>query len=699
MNAHSGPLTLPTAIDLAREPAFRLGTLEVRPATREAFAPTRRDVLEPRVMQVLVVLAQAGGAVVSRDALVDRCWGGRIVGDDAVNRCVQRLRRLGREAGHAFEIETIARVGYRLEASDAEPEKLVGRRRRTRGAWIASAVLLMGALAGGLAWWFQERPLVANQAQPLVATPALELAPAVSPNGATLAYVTTDGERLRIRLRGVDGGDPVAVASAPGRDDLSPAWSPTGDRIAFVAAERGRPCRILVMRPPQDRPREVGACRTVGFTRLAWARSGDALYFSDQSDGAGPHRIVRLDLASGAQADVTRPPPGWGDYQGAPSADSRWLAIGRRRNFDLMTMVVRDLRSGRERVIAEDAAGFAWSMDGRTLFVSRNTAGSGYGVWAYAPASGRGRLLLPSAEPVGRLAAAPSWLAYETHTARTNPVMAPAVGETAYRNLDPAKGETSGLSYRGDGVLAVSSNRSGRAEVWLIEPGGTARILTSARGQSAYSPRWSPDGRRLAVPILADNRFWVHIYSAEGGLLAKVPAPSEDIDDPAWSADGRAVLIPARDARGWRVWRHVLDGRATFAPLGYPGWRFIHQSGGDLFAEQEGTGAIWRLTGQPREVVAARQRRAVVAAGQRAAGGAWTVRNGRVIYLDARDDAHARVVAAPVAGGRTTILADAPSVVTSSDVDIDPRSDRPVYIARVGEDYDIGRLNLARASR
>jgi TolB-like protein len=101
------------AMDLAREADFRLGPLLVRPSRREAGEGQARQLLEPRVMQVLVALSRQPDEVVSRDELVAVCWAGRIVGDDAINNCVAKVRRLG-EASGAFAIETIPRVGYRL---------------------------------------------------------------------------------------------------------------------------------------------------------------------------------------------------------------------------------------------------------------------------------------------------------------------------------------------------------------------------------------------------------------------------------------------------------------------------------------------------------------------------------------------------------------------------------------------------------
>src|SRR6516225_353009 len=98
-------------IDLAREPAFDLGAARVRPAYREVVVGAVSASLQPRVMQVLVCLAQAGGEPVSREVLAQRCWGGVAVGEDALNRCIQHLRRLSQEqAGDGFVIETIPRV-------------------------------------------------------------------------------------------------------------------------------------------------------------------------------------------------------------------------------------------------------------------------------------------------------------------------------------------------------------------------------------------------------------------------------------------------------------------------------------------------------------------------------------------------------------------------------------------------------------
>lgn len=103
-------------VDLAREPDFELGVLRVRPSVRQVEFFGRAETLEPRILQVLVALARRRGEVISREELIETCWNGVVVGEDSLNRCIYRLRKLGELSG-AFEVETIAKVGYRLHAA------------------------------------------------------------------------------------------------------------------------------------------------------------------------------------------------------------------------------------------------------------------------------------------------------------------------------------------------------------------------------------------------------------------------------------------------------------------------------------------------------------------------------------------------------------------------------------------------------
>lgn len=142
----------PLQINLAREPDFALGGAAVQPSSREIVFNGARETVEPRVMQVLVALARRRGEVVSRDELTRQCWEGRVVGEDAINRCLAKVRRIT-ERMQGVTLETIPRVGYRL--ADAPVPQASPLRRSRRPVVLAATGLgaLIAALGLGMAQW------------------------------------------------------------------------------------------------------------------------------------------------------------------------------------------------------------------------------------------------------------------------------------------------------------------------------------------------------------------------------------------------------------------------------------------------------------------------------------------------------------------------------------------------------------------
>ncbi|MGN3973455.1 winged helix-turn-helix domain-containing protein [Tsuneonella sp. SYSU-LHT278] len=131
--------------------SFRLGAVRVEPGTRRILHGNEELLLEPRVMRVLVALAQANGEVVGHDTLIRRCWDGQVVGDNAIQRAVSKVRQAGIGFGSgAFDVQTVRGVGYRLrsaEHGDRPDERRLQPRfdRRIAVAAVAGAVLAGGA--------------------------------------------------------------------------------------------------------------------------------------------------------------------------------------------------------------------------------------------------------------------------------------------------------------------------------------------------------------------------------------------------------------------------------------------------------------------------------------------------------------------------------------------------------------------------
>lgn len=145
-------------IALAYRADFELADATVRPSIRTVEGPTCSVTLEPKVMRVLIAFAESGDAVLTRDDLVRDCWGGRVVGDDAVNRAVTVLRRAVRDSGADFRIETIPRIGFRLvRGRDQEDENgpnkaLSSRSRLSRRVMISTLAAGVTAVSVGAFW-------------------------------------------------------------------------------------------------------------------------------------------------------------------------------------------------------------------------------------------------------------------------------------------------------------------------------------------------------------------------------------------------------------------------------------------------------------------------------------------------------------------------------------------------------------------
>ena len=137
--------------DLVGLADFELGNLTLSPSRRVVEGGDRSSAVEPRVMQVLVLLAREKGKVVTRQHLFDEIWGGVPVGDDSLNRAVAGARRALELDPDNLNLETIPRTGYQLNVKcDGQLGTLTTRRGMVLGGGAALAVAVG---AGGLALW------------------------------------------------------------------------------------------------------------------------------------------------------------------------------------------------------------------------------------------------------------------------------------------------------------------------------------------------------------------------------------------------------------------------------------------------------------------------------------------------------------------------------------------------------------------
>ena len=133
---------------------FAIGGFRVDPARNVVAGPDGEAPIEPKIMDVLCLLAAHQNEVLSRETIIDSVWGRAFGADESLTRAVSRLRKLfGDTRSPAQVIETISKRGYRLIApvSFASPITADGPatpKRAGRRWWLLLAPILLALAAG-----------------------------------------------------------------------------------------------------------------------------------------------------------------------------------------------------------------------------------------------------------------------------------------------------------------------------------------------------------------------------------------------------------------------------------------------------------------------------------------------------------------------------------------------------------------------
>lgn len=144
---------------------LQVGEWLADPGTNELRRGTRTVRIEPKSMDVLMLLARSAGRVVTRDELFAAAWPGAVVGDEALTQSINKLRRaLGDDSRSPAYIETISKRGYRLVAPVGAPGGARSRRHRA-GKGVAVGLSILAIAVG--AWWWMDEP---RQAAPVTDT-------------------------------------------------------------------------------------------------------------------------------------------------------------------------------------------------------------------------------------------------------------------------------------------------------------------------------------------------------------------------------------------------------------------------------------------------------------------------------------------------------------------------------------------------
>jgi eukaryotic-like serine/threonine-protein kinase len=109
--------------DFTDRSQFRIGDLLVIPGRLIVVRDGQEIKLEPRWMEVLVMLAEHAGETLSTERLLIEVWGSTVYGDSPVSKTISYIRKsISDDSRKPRYVETVSKVGYRLIAPVSLPE-------------------------------------------------------------------------------------------------------------------------------------------------------------------------------------------------------------------------------------------------------------------------------------------------------------------------------------------------------------------------------------------------------------------------------------------------------------------------------------------------------------------------------------------------------------------------------------------------
>ena len=586
------PPSLPLPAD-----RLRVGECTVEITLREVRAPGARRArrITPKSMGVLLALADAGGRVVSRDALLALVWPDTLPGDDVLTQAITQLRKaFAEERGNPRYIETIAKTGYRLLAplewinedappATAYPQTDIGAgdasaeadarngavraplppalpvppaimppapSRRAHWPAFVGAGASAAALVGLLLLWSTSRdvappgpadaPAAASRLPAyrlITSRPGQETAPSLSPDGALVAYVARPAGQpgAAVMVQTTDPSPPRQLTRpVAGADDREPTWSPDGREIAFIRVRQGRDCAVMLVPANGGTERIIGHCDHRAPPSFDWTHDGRGLVFDSRGTLGDNIGLRVLDLGSGRWRRVEYTAKA-GDIDSRPrySPDGRWIVFVRNAPLgDFWRVPSGGGTAARLSSLRADISGWDWMPDGQGIVFSR-WGDSESRLYRLDLASGR------------------------TLDLGVDDGVQPALAANA-----PSLAFSQQRHYFG--IYRFGLGADGRAER-LFPSSGRDRL-----------PAIAPDGRQLVFASDRSGQFglwWADLQKPDSLQLIEGVLP-ESRHLPEWSPDSRKLLVVGADRSGAQGIHEVIpsSGRVMrlAAPAGEP---------------------------------------------------------------------------------------------------------------------------------
>jgi eukaryotic-like serine/threonine-protein kinase len=593
--------------------------------------------------------------------------------EEIINRCLEKDRDLRYQS--AADLRTdLQRLKRDAESGRiaAQPvragENIAPTRRRTFDALAASMLVIAVA---ALTWWISRRGTTQNALSPMTITPFTSYqgeisGPRFSPDGSRIAFLWDRGEEkgFDVYVKLIGETTPLRLTNA--RSDIfGLTWSPDGHRVAVLRPGGASGVfAVSALGGPERRLAEV-QFPSVG---LDWSPDGKWLAFPDKNSVGGSSSIFLFSLDTGQRRQLTTPASPFSDNLPVFSPDSRLIAFERLHSGLSGDVFVVPVQGGEPKKITflnANFEGIDWTPDGKQLIIGALSQ-EGTGLWRVALAGA-------NAERLTQLGSgAMSWpsvsrqsdrLAFVQHVENSN-IWEFRLTSPRQVNGRPAKlisstRNESGMQYSPDGKrIVLVSNRTGTAQIWTCtQDGSNLAQLTFLKANDVGTPRWSPDGRRIAFDSSAASGIYgVYLISADGGTPQPLVVDSFNNSQPSFSHDGHWVYFTSNRERTNQIWKVAASGGQPMNVTSHDGRLPLETSDGKFLYYLRGFGqtqGLWRMQVNNREEAR------VLDQGLRTRGMSdffWTVSDVGIYFIDDTSPLPNLKFLDPATGHTTTVV-------------------------------------------
>lgn len=579
---------------------IRFGTFEVDLRSGEVRKEGLKLRLTGQAFQVLAILLENPGELVTREELQKRLWSSDTFVDfeHGLNNAINRIRdALGDSIGNPRFVETLPRRGYRFigkversvqpvveaaveQLATGEPYHSSDSRRlwwKVAAVFVTLSILFVGARVIYRRSDPQPQELASLTAVPFTAMPGQETAAAFSPDGSRIAFAwngdpAAGSKGFDLYVKAIGSETLLRLTRHPS-EWINSAWSPDGTQIAFHRIA-GTDTGIYVVPALGGPERKLHSTRMPGtwgaMSMISWSPDGRWIAFNEVT--RDEHAL--MSLLSTEELETDRPLNGANCLeQGQPafSHGGEYLAYWCFRTEGDAGLYSLPLPDGKPKMIGPLRAwpqGLAWSADDERLIYSHwnrssTSSMSSYQLSEVTVATGSGKRLalegsaqLPTVSPKG------DKLAYSSVSLSSNIWRRDLLHPDAQAvEPIPSSRRQSDAQYSPDGKRIVfSSIRSGWQGVWISSDDGSNLVQLSNPNYASGSPQWSPDGSRIAFDSLPHDRWEIYVADVAERKPRKLITNISGVIRPHWSRDGKWIYFASNDPGSRGVYRCPASG-------------------------------------------------------------------------------------------------------------------------------------------